>query len=132
MTTLTTTTSETMTDSSITMMTDLGDHLSSAVVELPAVESVEAPGDLASHGERATTLATQVSEKDTTKATEKITSQLIQATEKVTLAIQASEKALDTEWHRKLTFLSRFSRNLQDLEESVSICEHFCLLSVSQ
>ena len=114
------------------MMADLGDHLSSVVAELPVAESAEGPGDLASHGERATTLATQVSGKDTTKATEKITSQLIQATEKVTLAIQASEKAMDTEWHRKLTFLSRFSRNLQDLEESVSICKHVCLLSASQ
>ena len=118
---LTTTTSETMTDSSITMMTAL-DDLSSVVVALPVVESAEAPGDLASHGEKATTLATQVSEKVTTQATqvsEKVTTQV---SEKVTLAtIPASEKAMDTEWQRKPTFLSQFSRNPVASNQSVSI-----------
>ena len=115
---LTTTTSETMTDSSITMMTAL-DDLSSVVAALPVAESAEAPGDLASHGERATTLATQVSEKVTTQVSEKVTTQV---SEKVTLAtIPASEKAMDTEWQRKPTFLSQFSRNPVASNQSVSI-----------
>ena len=59
----------------------------SVVEELPAVESAEDPGDLASHGERDTTLATPATEKDTTQVT--------QATEKDTT--QALEKATDTE-----------------------------------
>ena len=122
---LTTTTSETMTDSSITMMEAL-DDLSSVVAALPVVESAEDPGDQASHGERATTLPTQVSEKDTTQASEKVTTQV---SEKVTLAIPASEKAMDTEWHRKSpTFLSQFSRNPAASKESVSIFEFVLLL----
>ena len=100
------------------------DDLSSVVAALPVVESAEGPGDLASHGERATTLPIQVSEKDTTQATQASEKVTTQVSEKVTLAIPVSEKAMDTEWHRKSpTFLSQFSRNPAVSKESVSIFE---------
>ena len=89
------------------MMTGASEEVLSVVEELsvaeglPAVESAEGPGDLASHGERDTTLATQASEKATTQVTqasEKATTQATQALEKATTqATQASEKDMDTE-----------------------------------
>ena len=87
----------TMTDSSI-MMTGASEEVLSVAEGLPAVESAEDPGDLASHGERDTTLATQASEKATTQATqatEKAITQATQVLEKATT--QASEKVMDTE-----------------------------------
>ena len=99
------------------MMTEASEEVLSVVEELsvaeglPAVESAEGPGDLASHGERDTTLATPATEKDTTQAT--------QASEKDTT--QVLEKVTDTEWPRKLlSFHCQSRANLQGLKESVS------------
>ena len=91
----------------------------SVAAGLPAVESAEGPGDLASHGERATTLATP--------ATEKATTQVTQATERdTTQATQALERVTDTELHRKLlSFLCQSRANLQDSKDSVCIFDHY-------
>ena len=90
----------TMTGSSI-MMTGASEEVLSVVEELsvvgelPAVESAEGPGDLASHGERATTLATPATDKDTTQVTQASEKDTTQASEKDTT--QVLEKVTDTE-----------------------------------